>query len=156
GYKIGPQDRVLQKTPFSFDVSVWEFFVPLIAGGSLVVAAPGGHKDPAYLERIIEERGITIAHFVPSMLQTFLNSRTGDSNARIKKLICSGEALGAGVARESLATFADEVLNLYGPTEAAVEVTYWSCAATELEKNRVAIGRPVANTTVYAVDEEMY
>jgi non-ribosomal peptide synthetase component F len=72
-YAIGAGDRVMQKTPFGFDVSVWEFFLPLLAGARLVLARPGGHQDPEYLARLIEDAGVTTMHFVPSMLQVFLD-----------------------------------------------------------------------------------
>ena len=88
-----PADVVLQKTPFSFDVSVWEFFWPLIAGARLVMARPDGHKDPAYLARLIEAEQVTVTHFVPSMLQAFLETAELSRCRSLSRVICSGEAL---------------------------------------------------------------
>ena len=92
-YQLGASDRVLQKTPFSFDVSVWEFFWPLITGACLVVAEPGGHKDSAYLVRLINEQEVTTLHFVPSMLRAFLDEPGVSDCTNLKRVICSGEAL---------------------------------------------------------------
>ena len=92
-YRLTPSDRVLQKTPFSFDVSVWEFFWPLLTGATLVVALPGGHKDGAYLANLIRKEKITTIHFVPSMLSAFLEQGGLESScASLKRVICSGEA----------------------------------------------------------------
>src|SRR5207248_2659651 len=92
-YQLTANDRVLQKTPYSFDVSVWEFFWPLMTGACLVMAKPGGHKDPDYLVDVIRRERITTLHFVPSMLQAFLEARELDSISSLKRVICSGEAL---------------------------------------------------------------
>ncbi len=100
-YGLTPDDRVLQKTPFSFDVSVWEFFWPLMTGARLVVARPGGHQDPAYLVRTIERERITTLHFVPSMLRVFLDA-PGVEACALKRVICSGEALPADLTRRFL------------------------------------------------------
>ncbi|GAA2341987.1 amino acid adenylation domain-containing protein [Streptomyces kunmingensis] len=154
-YPIGPDDRVLQKTPSSFDVSVWEFFWPLRQGATLVVAEPGGHKDPAYLARVIREQGVTTCHFVPSMLRVFLAEADAPElsacGATLRRVFCSGEAL----ARETASTFARalpgvELHNLYGPTEAAVDVTYHACEPDST--GPVPIGRPVWNTRLYVLD----
>ncbi|MZD08007.1 amino acid adenylation domain-containing protein, partial [Streptomyces sp. SID5785] len=151
-YPIGAGDRVLQKTPSSFDVSVWEFFWPLRQGATLVVADPGGHKDPAYLARLITEQSITTCHFVPSMLQAFLTG-TGTAGCAdaLRRVFCSGEAL----PRETATAFAAELPgvelhNLYGPTEAAVDVTYHACDPRGT--GPVPIGRPVWNTRLYVLD----
>ncbi|HEX9942587.1 MAG TPA: condensation domain-containing protein, partial [Thermoanaerobaculia bacterium] len=125
-YSLTAEDRVLQKTPFSFDVSVWEFFWPLITGAQLVVAKPGGHQDAAYLVELIKETGITTLHFVPSMLGVFL-AEGGVSECRsIRQVMASGEALTAELVRRCYERMAWVRLhNLYGPTEAAVDVTAW-------------------------------
>ncbi|MEA2604412.1 MAG: hypothetical protein QOF89_5404 [Acidobacteriota bacterium] len=153
-YGLGAGDRVLQKTPFGFDVSVWEFFWPLMAGARLVMAMPGGHQDPAYLVRTIAEEGVTTLHFVPSMLQAFLEER--DLAARVptlKRVIASGEALSFDLRQRFLARLPGvELHNLYGPTEAAVDVTFWDCRAEA--GARVPIGRPVANTRIQLLDRE--
>lgn len=144
------EDRVLQKTPFSFDVSVWEFFWPLMTGARLVVAEPGGHGDPDYLVDTIRREGITTIHFVPSMLQAFLGSRV-EACGTLERIICSGEALPAAAADETLERLPSaELYNLYGPTEAAVDVTWWRCVRGA--GPTVPIGRPVANTRIHILD----
>ncbi|MCX4744976.1 amino acid adenylation domain-containing protein [Kitasatospora sp. NBC_01287] len=145
-------DRVLQKTPFGFDVSVWEFFWPLLQGAALVVARPGGHRDPAYLADLIRRERVTIAHFVPSMLQVFLRERAAAACAGLREVICSGEVLAAGL-REAFARVlpGTALHNLYGPTEASVDVTAWACA-DDTGAASVSIGRPVWNTRVYVLD----
>ncbi|WP_344344993.1 amino acid adenylation domain-containing protein, partial [Kitasatospora putterlickiae] len=149
-YGLGPDDRVLQKTPSSFDVSVWEFFWPLITGATLVVAEPGGHKDPAYLSRLIQTEGVTTVHFVPSMLDTFLAEESTAHCAGLTRVMCSGEALPADLAARFHDTLPHaELHNLYGPTEAAVDVTFWHSAA---DSGVVPIGRPVWNTRLYVLD----
>jgi len=153
-YGLTGEDRVLQKTPYSFDVSVWEFFWPLLFGARLVVAPPGIHKDPDSLGRLIEEQGITILHFVPSMLQLFLRENHGERCRSLTKVICSGEAL-SGELRDRFFDILDaELHNLYGPTEAAVDVTFWQCSR-ENRRLIVPIGRPVANTRIHILDRHM-
>jgi amino acid adenylation domain-containing protein len=154
-YQLGEQDVVLQKTPFSFDVSVWEFFWPLMMGAKLVVARPGGHQDPGYLAGLMEERGVTTVHFVPSMLGVFLEEERGQQCRSLKRVVCSGEALSAELARRCLGSMPwAELHNLYGPTEAAIDVTYWKCEAGD-ERGSVPIGRAIANMRVYVVDGRM-
>ncbi|MYM28287.1 amino acid adenylation domain-containing protein [Duganella sp. CY15W] len=152
-YGLGAQDVVLQKTPFSFDVSVWEFFWPLMSGAQLVVARPEGHKDPAYLGHIIRKTGVTTLHFVPSMLQVFLSQPEVVAQCTsIQRVICSGEALPAALVHGVRSQLPQaELHNLYGPTEAAVDVTAWAC--TGEETTAVPIGRPIANTHIYILDE---
>ncbi|WP_164557810.1 amino acid adenylation domain-containing protein [Massilia atriviolacea] len=151
-YRIDATDAVLQKTPFSFDVSVWEFFWPLMRGARLVLARPGGHKDPAYLAGIIERHAITTAHFVPSMLQAFVDSGAAEGCARLRRVMCSGEALPGALARRFVQCLPQtELHNLYGPTEAAVDVTAWHCTGSDLPDN-IPLGRPIANTTIYLLD----
>ncbi|HEX6863213.1 MAG TPA: amino acid adenylation domain-containing protein, partial [Thermoanaerobaculia bacterium] len=151
-YGLTPEDRVLQKTPFSFDVSVWEFFWPLLTGARLVMAKPGGHQDPGYLVRTIREEGITTLHFVPSMLQVFLEAPGVEECSSLKRVICSGEALPLALTRRFFARLPGVSLhNLYGPTEAAVDVTYWPCDPQE-KRGVVPIGRPVANTEILLLD----
>ena len=150
-YQLTDADSVLQKTAFSFDVSVWEFFWPLITGARLVVARPAGHKDPAYLIEAIEEHGITTMHFVPSMLQTFLLETTEGRCSSLRQVMCSGEALPWELTQDFFSKVDSDLHNLYGPTEAAIDVTYWACPA-ENPARRVPIGRPVANTQIYIVD----
>jgi amino acid adenylation domain-containing protein/non-ribosomal peptide synthase protein (TIGR01720 family) len=155
-YGLGAADRVLQKTPFSFDVSVWELFWPLMYGARLVLARPGGHREPGYLLDVIEEAGITTMHFVPSMLNVFLDEleRQGASRAgSLRRVMCSGEALPPALASRFFGSFASvELHNLYGPTEAAVDVTAWAC---ERGAAIVPIGRPIHNTRMYVLDAHL-
>nr|APD71949.1 non-ribosomal peptide synthetase 2 [Streptomyces sp.] len=150
-YGLGAEDRVLQKTPSSFDVSVWEFFWPLRQGATLVVAEPGGHKDPVYLARLIREQAVTTCHFVPSMLQVFLAEADATACESLRRVFCSGEALPRETANAFGRTLPGARLhNLYGPTEAAVDVTYHACAPQGT--GPVPIGRPVWNTRLYVLD----
>jgi amino acid adenylation domain-containing protein len=153
-YRLTGDDRVLQKTPFSFDVSVWEFFWPLLVGARLVVARPGGHKDSGYLVRVIVEQEITTLHFVPSMLQLFLEDMDVEKCRSLKRVICSGEALPYDLQNRFFARLGAELHNLYGPTEAAVDVSYWECQR-ESKLMTVPIGRPVANTQLYILDRHL-
>ncbi len=150
-YRLTADDAVLQKTPFSFDVSVWEFFWPLMFGARLVVARPEGHKDADYLVNTIIEQKITTMHFVPSMLQIFLMARDVEKCASLRQVICSGEALPLELQNRFFARLNARLHNLYGPTEAAVDVTYWECRKDSGLKT-VPIGRPVANTQMYILD----
>ena len=154
-YRLTPADRVLQKTPFSFDVSVWEFFWPLQTGASLIIAKPGGHRDSAYLSRLIIDQEITTLHFVPSMLRVFLEESEVERCTSIKRVICSGEALPFDLQQRFFERLDTELHNLYGPTEAAVDVTYWPCRA-DSDRSMVPIGYPVANTQIYILDPRLF
>ena len=152
-YGLNMDDAILQKTPFSFDVSVWEFFWPLLAGARIVMARPEGHKDPAYLREIILRNGITTVHFVPSALQAFLDHVDEKEFRRLVRVICSGEVLPAMLARRFQALLPSLSLhNLYGPTEAAVDVTAWPCSRSVVQTS-IPIGRPIANTRIYILDK---
>jgi amino acid adenylation domain-containing protein len=147
-------DTVLQKTPFGFDISFWEFFWPLTQGARLALAGPGDHRDPARLVELIRAHRITTIHFVPSMLQAFMAHEGIAACTGLKHMICSGEALPAELQAKVLATFAQiELLNLYGPTEAAIEVTWWDCR--DEASLTVPIGRPVANLSAHVLDAEL-
>ncbi|KOY00806.1 non-ribosomal peptide synthetase [Pseudomonas nunensis] len=151
-YQLTPSDSVLQKTPFSFDVSVWEFFWPLFTGARLVMARPGGHREPAYLREVIQSERITTLHFVPSMLDVFLAAGDVNECKGLVRVMCSGEALpGQLVRRFKLQLPGTELHNLYGPTEAAVDVTAWNCAGPDTPDS-TPIGKPVANTQIYLLD----
>ncbi|MER5935700.1 amino acid adenylation domain-containing protein [Streptomyces sp. NPDC001928] len=157
-YALGPEDRVLQKTPAGFDVSVWEFFWPLITGAVLVLARPGGHRDPAYLAELIHDRRVTTAHFVPSMLRVFLDDPAAErARGVLRRLVCSGEALPTELAERCAESLPGTALhNLYGPTEAAVDVTAWPCAeGTRSAAGSVPIGRPVWNTRTLVLDASL-
>ncbi|MEU1206888.1 amino acid adenylation domain-containing protein [Nocardia sp. NPDC005825] len=157
-YALTADDAVLQKTPATFDVSVWEFFWPLQTGARLVVAKPDGHRDPVYLAQIIAEQRITTAHFVPSMLSAFVATLDNDSElARagrgLRQVFASGEALPAPTARQLRELTGARLHNLYGPTEAAVDVTYHE--AVDADTVSMPIGRPVFNTRVYVLDSRL-
>jgi amino acid adenylation domain-containing protein len=149
-YRLDDNDVVLQKTPYSFDVSVWEFFWPMMAGASVVFAVPDGHKDVHYLEHLINKTKVTTLHFVPSMLHTFLDN-AGVGCSSVKQIFCSGEALDRKSVDRYKTTFPNATLhNLYGPTEAAIDVTAYDCS--QLNHPFVPIGRPIDNTQIYILD----
>jgi len=149
-YGIGPGERILQKTPASFDVSVWEFFLPFIAGATLVVAPPGAHRDPAAIARLVRDQRITTAHFVPSMLGAFL-AHPDAAGLALKHVFCSGEALTTELRDRFHAVLCAGLHNLYGPTEAAVDVTWWDASRGDASAP-VPIGFPVWNTRMYVLD----
>ncbi|MGW7104090.1 amino acid adenylation domain-containing protein [Streptomyces sp. NPDC054838] len=149
-YGLGADDRVLQKTPFGFDVSVWEFFWPLLTGAVLVVAEPGGHKDPAYLAGLIQREAVTTVHFVPSMLAVFAQEPAAGRCRSLRRVVCSGEALPEELKNRFLDVLDVPLHNLYGPTEAAVDVTHWDCRRAD--RGPVPIGRPIWNTALYVLD----
>ncbi len=150
-YGIGSHDRILQKTPATFDVSVWEFFLPLIAGATLVVAPPGAHRDPAAIAALIRGEAITTLHFVPSMLAAFLDAPESAGIA-IARVFCSGEELAADLRDGFHRRVTAELHNLYGPTEAAVDVSYWPASADDMSRP-VPIGHAVWNTRLVLLDD---
>lgn len=153
-YGLNADDSVLQKTPFSFDVSVWEFFWPLITGARLVMARPEGHKDPDYLVDAISRFHITTLHFVPSMLQVFVDQADATRCASLVRVFASGEALPAALVRKFQQRFPHvELHNLYGPTETTIDVTAWTCRV-DPALTSIPIGRPIANTRAYILDEQ--
>ena len=152
-FPIGADDAVLQKTPIGFDVSVWELFWPLMTGARLVMASPGGHRDPQYLRKVISGSRVTTVHFVPSMLGLFLEEPEAESCVSLRRTICSGEELTPALAAEFLRRMPGELHNLYGPTEAAIDVSSWHCTPeTVVGRTRLPIGRPIQNTRLYVVD----
>ncbi|WP_435587113.1 amino acid adenylation domain-containing protein [Micromonospora aurantiaca (nom. illeg.)] len=153
-YGLGADDAVLQKTPASFDVSVWEFFWPLRTGARLVLAEPGGHKDSGYLRDLLVSERITTAHFVPSMLTVFLAEDGVEAATALRRVICSGEELPLASAADFTARLPWCGLhNLYGPTEAAIDVTAWACEPDRLaEVTSVPIGAPIANLRLHVLD----
>ncbi len=151
-YALHEADTVLQKTPFSFDVSVWEFFWPLMQGARLVVAQPGDHREPGKLVELIRRHGVSTIHFVPSMLQAFVAHEGIEACKSLKRIVCSGEALPAEAQARVFERLPGAGLyNLYGPTEAAIDVTHWRCRADG--RNHVAIGRAIAGTKTYVLDD---
>ncbi|MEV6521219.1 amino acid adenylation domain-containing protein [Longispora sp. NPDC051575] len=153
-YGLTAADSVLQKTPASFDVSVWEFFWPLLAGARLVLARPGGHKDAGYLRELLTAERITTAHFVPSMLAVFLAEDGVEDCRSLRRVLCSGEALPVASAVALTSRLPECALyNLYGPTEAAIDVTSWHCRPDALaDLASVPIGAPIQNLSVYVLD----
>jgi hypothetical protein len=154
-YQLTEADRVLHKTPFSFDVSVWELFWPLLVGARLIVARPGGHRDSAYLVNLIVSQGVTTLHFVPPMLQLFLEQPDVGRCHSLRRVMCSGEALPYPLQSRFFARLPTvELHNLYGPTEAAIDATHWACQP-QTTLPVVPIGRPVANTQLYILDPHL-
>nr|WP_240979180.1 non-ribosomal peptide synthetase [Longimicrobium terrae] len=150
-YGMTPDEAVLQKTPFSFDVSFWEFFWPLMVGARLVMARPGGHRDPSYLVETIRREEITVAHFVPSMLQLFLEHAEAETCTGLLRVPVSGEAVSAALVRQFHERLPGVGLyNQYGPTESG-EVTEWAC---DPAAERVSIGRAIHNAAVYVLDRD--
>ena len=160
-YQLTAEDVILQKTPASFDVSVWEFFWPLIEGACLFMAAPDVHRDPQAILDIIVTENITTLHFVPSMLATFVEYTAGSEqlsamNGTLKRVFCSGEALPIGLVEQFEAISDKPLHNLYGPTEAAVDVTYFPANdATKRQLTEVPIGLPVWNTQLRILDHQL-
>lgn len=152
-YRFGAHDRILQKTPATFDVSVWEFFLPLICGATLVIAPPGAHRDPSAIAALIRREAITTCHFVPSMLSAFLASQAA-AGLSMARVFCSGEELTADQRDRFHRTLDAELHNLYGPTEAAVDVSFWP-AARDDRSLPVPIGFPVWNTRLYVLDDRL-
>ncbi|MET8842353.1 amino acid adenylation domain-containing protein [Streptomyces rubiginosohelvolus] len=165
-YGLTADDRVLQKTPAAFDVSVWEFLWPLAEGAQLVLAAPDGHRDPHYLAELIERAGVTTAHFVPSMLDVFLDAletpgpdgeppaRAAACAAVLRRIVASGEELSRDLVHRTGRTLGVPLHNLYGPTEASIDVTAWPCPPG-VGTGPVPIGRPVWNTRALVLDSAL-
>ncbi|MCA0401793.1 MAG: amino acid adenylation domain-containing protein, partial [Proteobacteria bacterium] len=154
-YGIADDERVMQKTPYSFDVSVWELFWPLISGTTLVLARPAGHQDVAYLADLVRREAITTMHFVPPMLEFFLNLADLTACRSLRKVMCSGQALPVALQQRFLALLPHVGLhNLYGPTEASVEVSFWHCRPIEGQSS-VPIGHPIANIQLHVLDPEL-
>ena len=159
---VGEGDRVLHKTPISFDVHVWELYWPLAEGAAVVIAAPDGHRDPAYLARVIAEQSVTAVHFVPTMLSALTSSPAArriladagfgrEREQPLRYVVCSGEALQKDQVQAAGEVLGVYPLNLYGPTEAAVDVTFWETAA-DPQRESVPIGEPVWNTGTLILD----
>jgi amino acid adenylation domain-containing protein len=146
------EDKVLQKTPYSFDVSVWEFFWPLMFGATVVMAEPGGHRDPDYLKEAIRSHSVTTVHFVPSMLNVFLEAEDLAAYCGpLRRVICSGEALPRRTMEAFFRALPCSLHNLYGPTEAAIDVSHWPCTL-DYPGDIVPIGKPIANVRLYVMD----
>lgn len=154
-YPIAPTDKILQKTPFNFDVSVWELFWPLLQGASVQFLPAEKHKEPEAIAKAIQALGITVCHFVPSMLEVFLQVENVGRCTSLKQVLTSGEALLQTQVNQFFSSFSSSALaNLYGPTEASIDVTWHDCIADETSfNNMVSIGRPIDNTQLYVLDK---
>ncbi len=155
-YQLHMGERVLQKTPYTFDVSVWEFFWPLIEGGTLVMSPPESHKDPKALAEIILNQKINVLHFVPSMLEAFLDEASflNRQFPSLKKVLCSGESLSRSTTQRFFKILPGiELHNLYGPTECAVDVT--AVQIRPQDHGVISIGKPIDNTQIYIVNSEL-
>ncbi|OYD69574.1 non-ribosomal peptide synthase protein (TIGR01720 family)/amino acid adenylation domain-containing protein [Rhodococcus sp. OK302] len=155
-YPLSSDDVVLQKTPVTFDVSVWELFWPLIVGARVVVAVAGGHRDPVYLSRVIVGQAVTVVHFVPSMLDVFVAESGAAACVGLRRVFASGESLSVVSAvrlRDVLPGV--ELHNLYGPTEASVDVTFHEFGSGVVGVGSVPIGVPVWNTRVFVLDSRL-
>ncbi|QYX31215.1 non-ribosomal peptide synthetase [Sphaerospermopsis torques-reginae] len=151
-------DKVLQKTPFSFDASVWEFYAPLLTGGQLIVAEKGGHQDSAYLLKLISEQQVTVLQLVPSLLQMLLEQRGIENCKSLKHIFCGGEALSVELKQSLLSKLNVNLHNLYGPTETCIDATFWNCKNKHNQQSNqqiVPIGSPIANTQTYILDSHL-
>ena len=151
-YSITAEDRVLQKTPIGFDVSVWECFLPLSVGALVVLARPDGHLDGAYLLDVIHTQKITTIHFVPSMLQAFLQQQKLHKCDSLKQVFSGGEALPVDLQQRFFGLLEADLHNRYGPTEACINATAWACHPG-IDQHCVPIGKPILNTSTYVLDE---
>lgn len=154
-FPLTGEDLVLQKTPFSFDASVWEFFAPLLAGARLLIARPGGHQDNAYLVDVVAREKVTTLQLVPSMFRVLLETKGIEAcNSGLRRVFCGGEALPAAVQEKSFATLTADLHNLYGPTETAIDAAFWKCR-TGSGGVTVPIGCPIGNMQIYLLDRDM-
>ncbi len=160
-FLLAASDRLLQKTAFSFDASVWEFYVPLVAGAELCIARPGGHQESDYLARTIAEQEVTILQMVPSMLRILLDEPGFEKCISLRRVFCGGEALPAKLKGDFFARLPAKLVNLYGPTEVSIDGTYFECEPTCREAGgadcqaNVPIGSPLSNLKVYLLDKRM-
>ncbi|NMX37364.1 non-ribosomal peptide synthetase [Pseudomonas veronii] len=153
-YALNDNDVLLQKAPISFDVSVWECFWPLITGCRLVLAGPGEQRDPQRIAQLVQAHGVTTLHFVPPLLQLFIDEPLAAECTSLRRLFCGGEALPAELRDRVLARLpAVQLHNRYGPTETAINVTHWHCRAEDGERS--PIGRPLGNVICRVLDEQL-
>ena len=152
-YQLHANDRVLQNTTFSFDASIWELFWPLMAGASMVLARPGGHRDNIYLRDLINEYQITTVQLVPSMLSAFLDEPGVESCVSLRFVFAIGEFLPAAVVRRFFSRLNAKLYNTYGPTEASVDATSFACSPVDSRRS-IPIGTPNANIQTYVLDSQ--
>ena len=153
-FPLTEKDKVLQKTPFGFDVSVWEFYAPLLVGGQLLIAKPGGHTDSAYLLRLIAQQQVRIVQLVPSLLQMLLEQGGIETCHSLKHVLCGGEVLPVALLEGLLSKLDVNLHNLYGPTETCIDATFCNCQR-EIYAQIVPIGRPISNTQIYILDQNL-
>ncbi|MEH2305427.1 amino acid adenylation domain-containing protein [Nostoc sp.] len=153
-FPLTKKDKVLQKTPFGFDASVWEFYAPLLAGGQLLIAESGGHTDSAYLLKLIAQQQVTTIQLVPSLLQMLLQQGGIETCHSLKHVFCGGEVLPVALQEGLLSKLDVNLHNLYGPTEACIDATFWNCQR-EIYPQLVPIGRPIDNTQIYILDQNL-
>ncbi|MDZ8261463.1 non-ribosomal peptide synthetase [Nostoc sp. ChiQUE01b] len=151
-FPLTEKDKVLQKTPFSFDASIWEFYAPLLAGAQLIIAQPNGHQDSAYLIKIIADQQVTTVQFVPPLLQMLLSQGGLETCKSLKRVFCGGEALAVSLQELFFAHLDADLHNLYGPTETCIDATLWTCKHGNQQV--VPIGRPIANMQVYILNQQ--
>src|SRR5579875_3216094 len=150
-FSLSETDRILQKTPFSFDASIWEFFAPLLAGACLIMARPEAHYDCKYLVDTVASYGVTILQLVPSLLQAILKEPKVEACISLRCVCCGGETLPVELQERFFPRLTADLCNLYGPTEATIDTTWWICKPRE-GRLRVPLGRPIANTELYLLD----
>jgi amino acid adenylation domain-containing protein len=155
-YGYGPEDVILQKTSIGFDVSVGELFLPFLIGARLVLARPGGHRDPEYLAEVLRTRGITSVHFVPSMFRAMLlEPRLLQEAVSLRRVLASGEALPVDLVERFQRITSVPLHNLYGPTEAAIEVSAWTCTPDDPARAAIPIGKPIWNVHLLVLDDAL-
>ncbi|WP_411851402.1 amino acid adenylation domain-containing protein [Stenotrophomonas sp. LGBM10] len=154
-FALQPDERALLKTPYTFDVSVWELFWPLMVGAGLVIARHDGHRDADYLHALMREQRVGVVHFVPSMLAAFVDAQGLGVLPSLRQIVCSGEELGIDVLARCQQRFPTaRVANLYGPTEAAIDVSCWDCDDQDT-RTRVPIGHPIDNVQMVVLDDDL-
>lgn len=153
-FPLQPHDRVLHKTPFSFDAAVWEFFAPLMSGATLVMAEPRGHRDIGYLARTVVDQQITVLQMTPSLLSLMVEHPEFERCASLRRLVSGGEALTTRLAQQVQEKLDVELINFYGPAEATIETLYYVVQGDE-HWDTIPIGRPVDRTQAYILDEEL-
>ncbi len=152
-YGFDESDIIMQKTPYTFDVSVWELFIPFMCGATLVIAKPEGHKDSVYIKELVKKEKITSIHFVPALLQVFIEEAGIKEYCKtLKRIIVSGEDISYDLQSRYYEILEVPMHNLYGPTEATVHVSYWECS-TSVDLKSVPMGKPIWNTQLYVLDE---
>ena len=156
-FPLSREDRVLQKTPISFDASVWEFWAPLMAWPELVIARPGGHRDPSYLVEVMREKQITTLQLVPSALHLLLDEDRFTECRNLRRLFCGGEALTRDIVTRFFGRFGNrvEMHNLYGPSEAAIDAASYACYPSIVGAT-APTGPPISNTQIYVMDGSLY